>query len=951
MKNKFSPPVRKKSASLSIVTLSAVVLLLSLVFSTGVKAINTKTAVANGNWSNPNTWSPVGVPSDTDNVVISPVSSNATITVDGDYTCRNLYIGDASNHDAKVKINAAGNSLTITGDLKINPNSINHDYDLDAGPGDMYVNGTFSTWGNLGTNNIKVNTGSITFVPAVALTGNKQYFTFSGDGTATFQSDFSDAQSHVTYDVGCTMNFYGNYTISGANVTWGGKGTANFYGSSKTITATTNIIMNTVVIQSGASVTLSSSGAGTFEVAGNLTLSAGTFTANKTFQLDGSLTNNGGTWTSGAGTTLSMISPSGSITGSTSCTFATLQIGKSSNEPADVSINITRNTTVGTLVFMGTQKSHLLRLNNSAVTLTVTGNVTMNQCTKDNKVCTMNVNAGTFTVNGNLTFVGTNNTDNRACQVNVTSGTFNLDGTLTWMSNSKVKTEVISVTTGSLNFNSSITMGSASGTIKATTSGDINFNGTSAPSLAFGGSTAPTLTVPYGSTATFAKGLTATTTALTFATGSTQIFKGTGTITPTAAITFGHFQINATYNVTLAGNISVTGFFTNNGTFTPSTYAVTFSGGGTQEVTDASGTATFYKLALSVNGSILKMNNNVTVTNNLTMSGHKINANGYTLTLGSGSGAALVYTLGRLYGGTFKRYWPTSAITSTSGSYYGYFPIGTSSKTRYIEINSTSSPTTAGYVSAICVNTTGSTNLTYVDNEGSTIQAIANQHCDVSLTTVAGGTYNINVKFTDLGGGGSLSNFKLETYTGSVMGSTGTHATTGGPTSAPLGKRTGVSLANLANAWVIGTNDRNASPMYTYLYSRKSGNWNDAGANGTWSYTAGGSGAACNCAPTAAAYVTINNGHTVTLTANDSIQYIDIMGGGALTINSSKTLNVTGDLDMYTTGTFTNNGILKVDNELLMSSATSPTVNGNVTVVGYFTLPAEVLASRASTSP
>src|SRR4051812_35202023 len=84
------------------------VLLLSLLVSTAAMAINTKTATSNGNWSNPNTWSPVGVPQDTDNVVLSP-PANVTVTVDGDYTCRNLYIGDANNHDAKVKITAAGN--------------------------------------------------------------------------------------------------------------------------------------------------------------------------------------------------------------------------------------------------------------------------------------------------------------------------------------------------------------------------------------------------------------------------------------------------------------------------------------------------------------------------------------------------------------------------------------------------------------------------------------------------------------------------------------------------------------------------------------------------------------------------------------------------------------------------------------------------------------------------
>ena len=71
------------------------------------------------------------------------------------------------------------------------------------------------------------------------------------------------------------------------------------------------------------------------------------------------------------------------------------------------------------------------------------------------------------------------------------------------------------------------------------------------------------------------------------------------------------------------------------------------------------------------------------------MSGAYVNANTYTLQLGNGSGAALTYTAGQIYGGTIKRYWPASAITSTSGNYYGLFPIGTMVDYRPVTINST----------------------------------------------------------------------------------------------------------------------------------------------------------------------------------------------------------------------------------------------------------------------
>ena len=64
-------------------------------------AINTKTATASGNWSNSSIWSPAGIPSDTDNVIIN---SGITVTVDGDYTCRNLNVGHNSSSTTMLKI-------------------------------------------------------------------------------------------------------------------------------------------------------------------------------------------------------------------------------------------------------------------------------------------------------------------------------------------------------------------------------------------------------------------------------------------------------------------------------------------------------------------------------------------------------------------------------------------------------------------------------------------------------------------------------------------------------------------------------------------------------------------------------------------------------------------------------------------------------------------------------
>ncbi len=930
MTNKFTLTVSHRSRYLNIVALTGA-LLLSLLFSTSIFAA-TKTATTTGNWGTASIWSPSGVPAAGDDVIIN---SGITVTIDADDTCHNLSMGNNTAANTILKIIAGGNTLVCTGALDFNAGNKGNTYVIDAGPGDMSFTGTFSHWSASGTNQFKVGTGSMSFTPAVALANASQYIIFTGGGTINFSSDFSDSQAHMTFYTGCTVNFYASYTCTSVTTDWGGLGTANFYGTG-TLSPTKDIKMNTVNIMNSAATTLASCPSGFLTVHGNLTVNASAgFTMNDAFQLDGSFTNNG-TLTPGAITlTLKGSGITQTLGGTAALNLPTVQIGSGNGQ--DVTVVVAQNTTMAALTYSAGDHNRSVSVN-TGKTLTVTGNLTMAQESKDNMVALLSLSgSGACTVSGNLSFTGTNNGVTRLTKIDAGSGSFTLTGTVTWMSNNIAATELITVGSGTVTFSSSVTMGDKSGTISATGSGTINFNGSSAPSLSFGGSTAPVLSASYGSTINIAKGLTTNTSALTLATGSNLVFTGTGTITPNSTLTTANIVINASCTVTAAGNFYVKGNWTDNGTFTPSTYTVTFNGSSTKTISKTGG-ETFYKLSATVIGATLKLLSDVMVTNTLTMTGTVFNLNGYTLTLGNSAAATLVRSAGQVYGGTFKRWFPASAITSTSGSYYGLFPMGTSTQYRYVGINSTVNPTTAGYVMATHTDGTGGTTVNYTDNGGSTIQQITNMHSDITTSGLAGGTYSIDVHFTGMGSQGNVSNFKLETYTGGTMGSCGTHVTTLGPVSAPTGKRSGLTMANLSNTWVIGTNDASGSPLYTYVYSRKTGNWNDASGTGTWSYTAGGSGAACSCVPGAGGYAVIEAGHTVTVTATDTAQFLDIKSGASLTINSGKVFNVTGNMDMFGTATFSNNGTLNVTGELLFSPSASQTFSGNVTVSGWFTL-------------
>ncbi len=273
-------------------------------------------------------------------------------------------------------------------------------------------------------------------------------------------------------------------------------------------------------------------------------------------------------------------------------------------------------------------------MNNDATINQPSGNVTS----------ALNVNAGTCNVSGNLVFTGTVASATRIGKVAVTSGTFSLTGTITWMANTVVESEVITVTTGTINFGSSITMGSASGTIAVTSTGTINFNGTSTPSLTFGGATSPVLTTTSGCSVRFEKGVTTVTTALALASGS-NIYVGSpssatnftvdpgatvtnhgstivyGDLTSSSASTFVN-GANATLELRggVSANVTLTATATGN--------TVIYKAGGNQTVK----ATTYYNLTLDSTGT-KTLGSGISVNNNLTVQGAAAISNSAAVTI------------------------------------------------------------------------------------------------------------------------------------------------------------------------------------------------------------------------------------------------------------------------------------------------------------------------------
>ncbi|MBN4066169.1 hypothetical protein JYT51_02445, partial [Candidatus Amoebophilus asiaticus] len=153
---------------------------------------------------------------------------------------------------------------------------------------------------------------------------------------------------------------------------------------------------------------------------------------------------------------------------------------------------------------------------------------------------------------------------------------------------------------------------------------------------------------------------------------------GSGTKTLQAnTIVWGNLTISSTLDC--AGlNINLAGNWNNTGSFTETGATVTFDGSGTQSITNTAG-ETFNDMTLVKSGGVLNLNNNVTVSNILTLNGGNIEPGTNVLTLGTGTGnvGTLTYFSGTILG-KFERWFAT--ITSPAPPVL--FPVGVTSDYR-----------------------------------------------------------------------------------------------------------------------------------------------------------------------------------------------------------------------------------------------------------------------------
>ncbi len=424
-------------------------------------------------------------------------------------------------------------------------------------------------------------TGSITVTNG--LTINYGTVTLTGAGSITFNGAVNHTGGTITNaGTAGTYNFKGGYTLGAGTLTTMAAETINFGGSLTNSTAalvfnatSTEVFTAAATITPTAAITFGNfkiTGAVTVDLAGNIIVA-------------GNWTNNAASTLSGTGT-VTFSGAAKTIGGTNGTTFpGTLIIASS----ATISLANGLTYSAPALTFTASAAASSLT-HSSTETLNVSGAVTVNQPTA-NATTSWNVNAGTASC-GTLSYQTT--TAARINQTVVTSGSLTI-GTYSQSVNATIADEILSLTgAGSITVTNPLTINY--GTVTMTGPGTITFNGLvthtggtitnagMAGTYNFkGGYTlgAGTLTTLAGETINFGGSLTNSTAALIFNAASTEVFTATATIIPTAAITFGNFEITNPVTISLGGAITVAGNWTNNAASTLSgANTVTFSGAG-----------------------------------------------------------------------------------------------------------------------------------------------------------------------------------------------------------------------------------------------------------------------------------------------------------------------------------------------------------------------------------
>jgi hypothetical protein len=433
----------------------------------------------------------------------------------------------------------------------------------------------------------------------------------------------------------------------------------------------------------------------------------------------------------------------------------------------------------------------------------------------------------------------------------------------------------VAIATPTLNVSGNFTQSGGTFTSTGNSTGanspTVNFNGTAAQTASFFNA-APVGPITYR--ISNPTGLTLT---------------GTGTLTGSFAInTNGGIRIS-----TLAATpLTTTLTLAYNATGSTLTYDAPGSLTATANVFPATGGPA--NLAVNTGGSanILSLPFSRTVSGTLTMTSGDINVAANTLTLGTSATAAgtLAYTAGFIRntaGGSFVRWFGTTALPTTAGTGVGFYPMGYNGLSRSVALSFSTATalSTGGSIGVSHTNAPGFTNGLSVTDGAYTIDTRTNSSWTFTTSGVAAsGTIGMQLTGTGLFSSGTPANLRAM----KANAVAGTHVAGFGSTA----QRSGLSISDLSVPHYIGAAAADITGVYIAI---NTGSW---GTGTTWDV---------GSAPGAANQAFINPGVTVTSNAaTNTALSLMVLPGGTLTIPAGGT--VTLDSALNNNGTTTVNG-------------------------------------------
>lgn len=224
-------------------------------FSNVLSAQKTWNGITNSNWNTPNNWTPSGVPTIMDDVII-PDGKNLTVDVTN-AACNKLTINTGGNDN---NVSVGSNTLSVAGALTINfPDKNNKTKIISITSG--VLNCGSIVLGNSSSSSrdcrVSVTAGTINVKGDITMGGNAN-------------------ENQLLLGSGGTLNIAGNFIGAGGDIVPGNNSTINFNGTAAQIIALNgNFTYNNLEINNAAGATLQTT-VTNLNVTGNITVKTGT---------------------------------------------------------------------------------------------------------------------------------------------------------------------------------------------------------------------------------------------------------------------------------------------------------------------------------------------------------------------------------------------------------------------------------------------------------------------------------------------------------------------------------------------------------------------------------------------------------------------------------------------------------------------------------------------------